>query len=247
LKIITDDSVDIDEVEKLPLYVEWKRRRIRVSSIKRESYFLSNKRTYVELPYYEEVRDVLTKAVAEYGTVDVVLPLWPTIFLKRTVMFVSSIVEGIKLREAKMDSVSLSFFLKSERSLEELHEFAQNSKTYLLFPDVSVLKKNDVIPEERFKNVITKSVNLVKFNYGVVQVKSSWSVKGAISEMVKEINPKKHFMIVVRHSGRSRLANILTTMLVSNFGHRVSLGWMNPVAASQYGHNTVTVSVIPEV
>jgi len=247
LKIITDDSVDVNEVEKLPLYVEWKGRRIRVSSIKRKSYFLSNKRTYVELPYYEEIRDVLTKAVARYGTVEVLLPLWPAIFLKRTVMFVSSIIEGVKLREAKMDSVSLSFFLKSGKPLEELHSFAQNSRTYLLLPDVSVLKKNGVIPEERFKSVITKSVNLVKFSCGVVQVKSSWSVKGAISEMVKEINPRKHFTIVVRHSGKSRLANILTTTLISDFGHRVSLGWMNPVAASRYGHGTVTVSVIPEV
>lgn len=247
MKIITDDSVDVNEVEKLPLYVEWKGRRIRVSSIKRRSYFLSNKRTYVELPYYEEVRDVLTKAVAEYGNVEVLLPLWPAIFLKRTVMFVSSIIEGIKLREAKMDSVSLSFFLKSEKPLEELHNFAQNSRTYLLLSDMSVLKKNGVIPEERFKGVITKSVNLVKFSCGVVQVRSSWSIKGAISEMVKEINPKKHFTIVVRHSGKSRLANILTTTLISDFGHRVSLGWMNPVAASQYGHGTVTVSVIPEV
>ncbi len=247
MKIITDDSVDVSGVEKLPLYVDWKGRKIRISSIKRKSYFLSNKRTYVELPYYEEVRNILIKYVEKSENVEVLLPLWPTIFLKRIVLFVSAIVEGIELKEAKMDNVALAFFFKSGKSLEKLQEFARKSRTYLLLPDVSVLKKNGVIREEQFKSVLTKSVNLVKFSYGGVQVKSSWSVKGAVSEVVKELRSQKHFTIAVRHSGKSRLANILATKLISDFGHRVSLGWMNPVAASQYGHDTVTISVIPEV
>lgn len=245
--IITDDSVDVDEMEKLPLYVEWRKRKVRVSSVKRSSYFLSAKRTFVELPYYKEIEKKISNLVFKNGEVDIVLPSWPVNFLKRTTTFVSSILDGVNVRDDKVDNVTLSYVLKSEKPLETIKEFSRSSMTYLLFSDMSVLRKNGVVYDENPKNVMTKSVNLVRFNYGKVQIKSSWSIKGAVSLMMKEITSKKRFMIAVRHSGKSRLANMIATSIVSELGCKVSLGWMNPVAASQYGHGTVTVTVMPEV
>ncbi len=245
--IITDDSVDIDEVEKLPLYIEWRKRKVRVSSLKRSSYFFAAKRTLIELPYYKEVEEKITALILKSGSVDVVLPSWPVNFLKRTVTFVSSILDGVNLRDEKIDNVALSYALKSKKPFEVIRNFSRSSMTYLLFSDMSILRKNGVVYDERSRNVMTKSVNLVRFSYDKVQVKSSWSIKGAVSLMMKEIASKKRFMIAVRHSGKSRLANMIATSLISDLNCKVSLGWMNPVAASQYGHGTVTVTVMPEV
>ncbi len=245
--IITDDSVDIDEVEKLPLYVEWRKRRVRVSSIKRSSYFFSAKRTFVELPYYKEIDEKMMNLVLTSGEINVILPSWPVNFLKRTVTFVSSILDGINVGDEKIDNVALSYALRSKKPFETIQNFSRSSMTYLLFSDMSVLRKNGVVYNERPRNVMTKSINLVRFNYGKVQIKSSWSIKGAVSLMMKEITSKRRFMIAIRHSGKSRLANMIATNLVSELNCKVSLGWMNPVAASQYGHGTVTVTVMPEV
>ncbi len=243
MTIVTDDSVDIEGFERLPLYIGWKGKRLRVASLERQSYFSINRKGFVELPHYEEVADILSK----YDDVKVVLPSKPANLLKQTVTFVSSFVPKIETIEAKTDAVSLSVFLKSGRPPEELEEFSKGTKTYLLLSDLSLLRKNDVISERSSSRILTKVVNVVKFSRGNTIVRSTWSVKSAVSMIFDEMKAGKSSTVIIRHSGRNRLANMLATRFVSEYGQKVSLGWMNPVVAAQYGHNTVTVTIVPEV
>lgn len=243
MTVVTDDSVDAEGLERLPLYIGWKGKRLRVASLERQSYFSINRKGFVELPHYEEVAEILSGK----DDVKVVLPSKPANLLKQTVNFVSSFVGGIETIEAKMDAVSLSMFLKSGRSLESIDSFSKRSRTYLLLSDLSLLRKNDVLSERHSSRILTKVVNVVKFSRGNTVVRSTWSVKSAVSMIFDEMKAEENSTVVIRHSGRGRLANMLATRFVSEYGQRVSLGWMNPVVAAQYGHNTVTVTIVPEV
>jgi hypothetical protein len=245
--IITDDSVDIEGMEKIPLYVEWRGKKVKISRLKRNSYFLSVKNITVDLPPFKEIRDLLLQAVNNDGRVDVILPSWPVNFLGRSVSLVSAMVDGVHLEKAKIDNVSLAYLLEKEKfSVERLKDFSSKSRTYLLFSDVSFLRKNGILSQKNSKMILTRSFNLVRHVNGKTSLKQTWSIKGALTTMMKEIH-EKHFIVDIRHSGRSRTANAIASSFLSNFKCKVSMGWMNPVAASQYGLGTISVTVIPEV
>ncbi len=245
--IITDDSVDVEDIRKIPLYVEWRGKRVRISKLRRNSYFFSVKNVTVELPTFNEIKDILVQAIKEDGKVEVVIPSWPVSFLERPIKLVSAIVDGVHLKKTKMDNVTLSYVLKkNDVNPKKMKEIFERSRTYLLFSDISFLRKNGVLSEENSKMILTKSFNLVRYAKGRTSLKPTWSTKGAIAVMMKEIH-EKHFTVDIRHSGRSRMANAVASSFLSNFKCKVSMGWMNPIAASQYGHNTVSVTVIPEV
>ncbi len=245
--IITDDSVDVEGIKKIPLYVRWRGRKVSVSKLRRNSYFLSVKDTVVELPTFNEIKDLLNRAVAVDGEALIVLPSWPVNFLGRTIKLLSAMIDGVRVESTKMDSVTLAYVLKKNAFEDErIRKISLKSRTYLLFSDISFLRKNGILNEEGLKSILTKSSNLVRHIRGKTSLKQTWSTKGAISLMMREIS-EKHFMVDIRHSGRSRMANVIATSFLSKFKCKVSIGWMNPIAASQYGHGTVSVTIIPEV
>jgi|UniRef100_A0A7V3REN7 hypothetical protein len=242
MKIFVDDSVDNSDFEKIPLYIEWKGGNLRASSIERRSYFSLNKKSSIALPSYEEVNEMISK----YDSVKILLPSKPLNFLKETISFISTIVDGIDLIEEKMDSVALSLFLDGKRPLEEADAFAKRSSTYLLFSDLSFLRKNDVISEKKESMILTKMINVVKVGFGRTSVKSSWSLKSALSLIFEDIGSTSPSMIAFRYSGRTKTMDSIIKEFSSKFKSKFSVGWMNPVSAALYGHETITITIISE-
>lgn len=238
MKVLVDDSVDVEGVDKIPLYIKWKGGRIRVSDIDRRSYFSLNKTTVIVLPTYDEINEIISK----FGSVKILLPSNPFSFLKEELTFLSSFVDGVTLVEEKMDPVALSLFLKSGK-LEE--DCSKSATTYILFSDLSFLRKNDVISERKESVILTKMVNVVKIGNGRTTVKSVWSLKNAISMIMEDIK-KTPSMMAFRYSGREKTVNSIVEGFSSKFKSEFSVGWMNPVMASLYGRDTLTITVISE-
>ncbi len=240
MKILFDDSVDVKGIEKIPLYIEWKNRKLRVSEIDRRSYFSLNKKSTIVLPTFDELNDFISKLVP----VKIFLPTRPFGFLKDELIFLSSLVYGISVVEEKMDAVALSLFLNSGMPLDKDISFAKSATTYLLFSDLSFLRKNDVISERKASMIVTKMINIVKFSFGRTAVKSMWSLKNAISSVIDDIdNPST---IALRYSGREKTVESITKEFSEKFGSKVSSDFMNPALASIYGHDTLTITVISE-
>ncbi len=143
-----------------------------------------------------------------------------------------------------MDAVTLSLFLNSGISIDNDIVFARSATTYLLFSDLSFLRKNDVISERKASMIITKMINIVKFGFGRTVVKSMWSLKNAVSSIIEEID--KPSSIILRYSGREKTVESITKEFSKKFGSRVSSDFMNPALASIYGHDTLTITVISE-
>ncbi len=240
MKILVDDSVDAKGVEKIPLYIEWKNRKLRVSEIDRRSYFSLNKKSAIVLPTFDELNSVVSKLIP----VKIFLASRPFGFLKDELTFLSSLVDGISIVEEKMDAVALSLFLNSGMAMDKDMLFAKSATTYLLFSDLSFLRKNDVISERKASMIVTKMINIVKFSFGRTVVKSMWSLKNAISSIIEEIdNPS---MIVLRYSGREKAVESIIKTFSEKFGPKASYDFMNPALASIYGHGTLTITVISE-
>ncbi|MGC8545799.1 MAG: hypothetical protein ACP5UJ_07505 [Athalassotoga sp.] len=240
MKILVDDSIDVKGVEKIPLYIEWKSGKLRVSEIDRRSYFSLNKKSAIVLPTFDELNEVVSKLVP----VKIFLPSRPFSFLKDELTFLSSLIDGISIIEEKMDAVTLSLFLNSGISIDNDIVFARSATTYLLFSDLSFLRKNDVISERKASMIITKMINIVKFGFGRTVVKSMWSLKNAVSSIIEEID--KPSSIILRYSGREKTVESITKEFSKKFGSRVSSDFMNPALASIYGHDTLTITVISE-
>ncbi|HEU24125.1 MAG: hypothetical protein C0176_01085 [Mesoaciditoga sp.] len=241
MKILVDDSVDVEGIEKIPLYIDWKGRKIRVSDIDRPSYFALNKKSVISLPTYDEINRI----VSRYIPVTVLLPSRSFSFLKDELNFLSSLSEGITLIEERMDSVALSLFLNSGKPLSEDKKFAQRATTYLLFSDLSFLRKNDVISEKKESVILTKMINVVKLGFGRTIVKSMWSLKSAVSMIMTDIKGTPS-MIAFRYSGKKKIVDSIVKEFSEKFNSNISTGWMNPVLASLYGHDTLTITVILE-
>ncbi|WP_456400561.1 hypothetical protein [Mesoaciditoga sp.] len=244
--IITDTSVDVEGIKKIPLYVEWRGKKVEISKLKRNSYFLSVKNVIVDPPSFKEVKEMLFQAINEDGRVNVILPSWPVNFVERSVSLVAAMENKIHVEKVLTDNVTLSHLLKDEKNIESLKNFSSKSRTYILFSDVSFLKKNGIISSKSSRMILTRSFNLVKHIGGRTFLKQTWSANGAITSMMRDIN-EKHFTVDIRHSGKSRMANAIASSFLSKFKCKVAMGWMNPVAASLYGLGTVSVTVIPEV
>lgn len=241
MKILVDDSVDVEGIEKIPLYIDWKERKIRVSDIDRPSYFALNKKSVISLPTYDEIDRIISK----YIPVTILLPARSFSFLKDELSFLSSLSEGINLIEEKMDSVALSLFLNSGKPLSEDKRFAQKTTTYLLFSDLSFLRKNDVISEKKESVILTKMINVVKLGFGRTIVKSVWSLKSAISMILDDIKGTPS-IIAFRYSGKKKTVDSIVKEFSLKFHSKISTGWMNPVLASLYGHDTLTITVVME-
>ncbi len=242
MKILVDDSVDNNDFEKIPLYIEWKGGKLRASSIERKSYFALNKKSFLSLPSYDELRDMISK----YNSVKILLPSKPLNFLKEMLSFLATIVDGVDLVEERMDSVMLSLFLDSKRPLEEIESFAKSANTYLLFSDLSFLRKNDVLSGKRDSMVLTKMVNVVKLGWGKTEIKSAWSLKSALSFVIEDIGDSNPSIIAFKQSGNLRTMNYILKEFSDKFKSKFSVGWMNPVPAALYGHGTVTITVVSE-
>lgn len=239
MKILVDDSIDASGVEKIPLYIEWKSGKLRVSEIDRRSYFDLNKKSAIVLPTFDELSDVVSKLVP----VKIFLPSRPFGFLKDELTFLSSLIDGITIVEEKMDAVALSLFLNGNTADEDV-AFAKSVTTYLLFSDLSFLRKNDVISERKSSMIITKMINIVKFGFGRTIVKSMWSLKNAVSSIIDDINNPS--AIILRYSGREKTVESIAKEFSKKFGSKVSSDFMNPALASIYGHDTLTITVISE-
>ncbi len=243
--IVTDESVDTLKVKKLPLYVRWRGRKVPVSKLNRSAYFFSVSEILIEPPDFQEVKERIEEFLKK-EEITVLLPTWPMNFVRSSVTLLSLLMEGISLRNVSTDNVVLAHVLKEGANIEEIDKISKRSKTYLLFSDLSFLRKNGLLPEENGITIMTKSANLVKYANGHVSVKTSWGVKRVIAKMMNDIGREK-FIVYIYHSGKKRMASTIASAFLKNFRCKVRLGWMNPVVASQFGHGTVSVTIVPEV
>ncbi len=243
--IVTDESVDANGIKKLPLYVRWRGKKVQISRLNRNAYFLSLAKTVIVPPSFQEIKEKMEEFLKD-GELVVALPSWPMNFVENTVNLLSLVLKGIRVNNLRTDSVVLSHLLNNGVNVEKADKIVKRAKTYLLFCDLSFLRRNGLLPEEKNTSIMTKSTSLVKYINGRVSVKTSWSFRRVISKIMDEVGEEK-FTLYIYHSGKKRMANVIASTFLEKFKCETRLGWMNPAVASQFGHGTVSVTIVPEV